>query len=485
MASRPIIIKKQIKKMNLKNSILFFIFFWFPVLLNAQNNLSDKLDFASFMQIVKANHPVAKQAVLLESTAKANQLAAKGNFDPKLFYDFQNKYFDSKNYYRLSNGGFQIPTWYGLDFKMGYEINAGQNIDPQNITAANGIPYAQISLPVLQGLLIDDRRATLRKAALFQNQSVFEKATIINELLYQAGKSYWEWQLAYANAKVFENAVSIARQRFEAIKRSAELGDRPAIDTVESFIQLQERQLSLQQANLEYQSRTFVLSNYLWMDNNTPVEITSTTTPVTYSIVSNLSTDLTELSVMKVDSLINSHPELKVYQIKLDQYQIDRQLKKDKLKPKLNFNYNPLGDLANNNWLSLNNYKWGVSFGFPIFLRKERGELKMAAIKIENTKNEAANKKNSLINKVKAKQIEFQSLLNQYALYQTTVKSYEQLWLAEKKLFDRGESSLFMINNREMGYVNAQLKLNEIFTKNKNVSLELIYSCGQLVNLNF
>jgi hypothetical protein len=80
---------------------------------------------------------------------------------------------------------------------------------------------------------------------------------------------------------------------------------------------------------------------------------------------------------------------------------------------------------------------------------------------------------------------EVQIMLNQYDLYSNTVKNYEQLWLAEKKLFESGESSLFMINNREMSYVNAQLKLNEIIAKNKNVSLELIYSFGQLASMNF
>lgn len=473
--------------MRLKNKYFTLLVLIFPVWLFGQQAIleKDELGFADFLKIVKTNHPVAKQADWLIQTANANQFAAKGGFDPKVYYDFQNKYFDSKNYYQLSNGGFQIPTWYGIDFKVGYEKNFGKNVDPQNITSNSGLVYTQVSLPILQGLLIDERRATLKKASLFQQLSVFEKNTVINDLLYNAGKSYWDWQLAYVNLQVFQNALTIAQQRFEAIKRTVILGDRPAIDTIESSIQLQERMISLQQATWEYQSKTLWLSNYLWLDNNTPIEVTDNIIPETNTSNFIENEEMNLLNIINIDSIIVNHPELQGYQIKLKQYEIDRQLKKDKLKPKFNIHYNPLSDAGNNQWFSLNNYKWGLSVGFPLFLRKERGELKLANIKIDNTISEATNKKNSLVNKVKAKQAELQTLKNQLVIYQQTVANYQQLWLSEKKLFEIGESSLFMINNREMSFVNAQIKLNEMFTKKNIVALELVYNFGQLTSVNF
>ena len=43
-----------------------------------------------------------------------------------------------------------------------------------------------------------------------------------------------------------------------------------------------------------------------------------------------------------------------------------------------------------------------------------------------------------------------------------------------------GKTSLFMINSREMSYINAQLKLNEIINKNKKAALDAEYSFGLL-----
>jgi hypothetical protein len=115
---------------------------------------------------------------------------------------------------------------------------------------------------------------------------------------------------------------------------------------------------------------------------------------------------------------------------------------------------------------------------------KERGDLKMAKIKIQNTQYENANKQNELVNKTKSILNELKSLIKQFDLYESTVKNYEKLWLAEKTMFDSGESSLFIINSREMSYINSQLKLNELFIKKKKAALEFDYSIGVL-NTNY
>ncbi len=446
----------------------------------AQMEPSVVLSQSDFLKWVKQYHPVAKQANLLISNAAANTIQARGGFDPKLFYGLRSKYYNETNYYNVQQAGVTIPTWLGVEGKIGYENNNGQFLDPENKIPANGLLYAQVSLPILQGIVIDDRRATLAKAKLFQQMSEFEKANLLNELLYNAGKAYWNWQLAYRNRQVLENAISIAQQRFGAVKRTVELGDRSPIDTVEANIQLQERIVAYQQADMEYATQSYYLSNFLWAENNLPVEIAQQTIP-------ELDTDLLKefgqlgyMDTLQAVSLVKMHPELRTYQFKLKQFDIDRRLKQDKLKPAINLNYNPLFSADNFNPGNLSNYKWGVSVGFPLFLRKERGELRMARIKIENTQLENNNKQNELINKSKAVVNQFKTYQSQYSLYEQTVKNYQKLWEAEKQLFDLGESSLFLINSREMSYIQSQLKLNELLAKGKKSSLEIQYTVGNL-----
>lgn len=453
----------------------------YSINVHGQADTSQQLTLPQFMQLVKQFHPVAKQANLIPKTAEANTLAARGAFDPKLFYDFRNKFYDDKNYYALGNGGFYIPTWFGLEFKAGYERNEGYYLNPENSMPDQGLLYSQISVPLLQGLLIDERRATLKQAKLFIDLSEFDKISVLNELLYKAGKTYWDWYLAYANLKIHENAVVLSQTRFEAVRKTFEFGDRPAIDTVEANIQLQDRIINLQQATMEFRTKSLLLSNFLWIADDTPIELSNKTIPAE-------SADINEryfnLNVAAIDSLIGSHPSLRVYDFKIKQLRIEERFKQDKLKPKLNINYNPLFSAENLNLAYQNNYKWGMSLGFPILLRKERGDLQLTRIKIENTMYEIKGKRIELLNKTKASINEFANYKIQIDIYTKNVSNYERLWQSERKLFDRGESSLFMINSREMSYINAQIKLNEIINKNKKAALETVYSFG-LLSVNY
>lgn len=445
--------------------------------INAQVNNDIVLSYQDFMSMVKQHHPLAKQAENYVNSAEAFKLSKQGNFDPKLFYELKNKFFDDKNYYQIENGGIQIPTWYGVNLKAGLEQNQGVFLNPENQMPENGLIYSNISFPLLQGLIIDERRAALKQANLFVEMSEQEKVLALNELLFKAGKSYLDWSLAYQKLLVHENALTLSKERFEAVKNTVKLGDKPAIDSVEANIQVQDRTINVNQAKVEYVTQSLLLSNFLWKDGTSPIEITERTTPSSWTAINPQNMDN---YLNKLENITENHPTLKLYDYKIKQLTIDKKLKQDKLKPSLNLNYNPLFNNNNFNVNSLENYKWGVSIGFPIFLRKERGELQMAKIKLENMNLETTYKKNELINQIKNALNVYANFSQQVTIFSSNVENYNQLWNAEKKLFELGESSLFMINSRELSYINAQLKLNDIIYKNKKSALDIEYNFGQL-----
>lgn len=448
----------------------------------AQTVTTTELKLDEFLQLVKKNHPIAKQANLVVLSADASTLKARGNFDPKLFYDFQNKFFDSKNYYTLENGGFTIPTWFGIDLKAGYTQNEGNYLNPENSNPVNGLLYSQISIPVLQGLIIDERRNILKHAKIFETLTEYEKINILNDLIAKAAKVYWDWNLSYNNLLVYKNGVQLSTERLTAIKKGAKLGDRPTIDTVEANIQLQDRMLNYEQAKMDYQVKSILLSNFLWLENDTPIEITEKMIPTIEKENTNQLLKI-EKQTLIIDSIIGAHPTIKIYDLKSQQLAIDKKYKQDKLKPVLDVNYNPLFKPTNIN-NQFNNYKWGLSFSVPILLRKERGDLQLAKIKIENNNYETIYKKNELLNKLKSAFAEYKNYKNQLTICKQNVFNYEQLLISEKKLFEGGESSLFMVNSREMSYITAQIKLNELQNKSNKAEIEVEYSTG-LLYLNY
>jgi outer membrane protein TolC len=183
------------------------------------------------------------------------------------------------------------------------------------------------------------------------------------------------------------------------------------------------------------------------------------------------------------NEIIAFHPNIKAANFNLEMLNAEKKLKMEKLKPIINLNYNPLFDAAKINFSALNNYKWGFSVNFPLFLRKERGDLTLAKLKIQQSQLELDYKKNEIGNKIKMSQNDIQYSNNQLEIFKYNIKNYEALWIAEKRLFENGESSLFMINSRENTFINARIKLNDYNYKYNKSVLEMYYAKGQLQNL--
>jgi outer membrane protein TolC len=211
------------------------------------------------------------------------------------------------------------------------------------------------------------------------------------------------------------------------------------------------------------------------------MEIDEGTVPVSKSAV--------ELSTMngvlldRMDSLVAFHPYLQQIRFKIDQLKIDRRMKTEQLKPLLNLKYNALNQVVGNNPftdLSINNYNWGLQFSMPIPLRKERGALKLAKLKIQEAELGVIDQQARIGYKINSAINEWYTSRDQTTLYRRTVADYEGLLNGERQKFSAGESSLFMVNARELGFINAQIKYLELLAANQKAILNAEYALGTL-----
>ena len=108
-----------------------------------------------------------------------------------------------------------------------------------------------------------------------------------------------------------------------------------------------------------------------------------------------------------------------------------------------------------------------------MFLRKERGDLKLAKLKIQDTQYEIQSTKVALKNKIDAINQELESFILQNDYTGVIVKDYNKLLIAEERKFFLGESSLFLVNSRESKLIDAKLKAisieNEFFNTKANL----------------
>jgi outer membrane protein TolC len=422
------------------------------------------LTLQEFLGYVKRHHPIAKQADLLIDEAQANLLRARGGFDPKIEADYRRKDFKGTEYYDELSGVFKIPTWYGVEFKAGAERNQGEFLDPSLSVPDGGLFSAGVTVNLGQGFWINERMATLRKARLFEKQNAAQRDLQANDILYQASLAYFDWWQATREVLFFKEILQTAVIRERGVSISAREGDKAAIDTVEAGIATQSRLLGLEQALVTQTKSRLTLETYLWL-NGIPVELQETVIPqeeLTGSIdvvLGILGTNLSEFS-------LENHPKIIALNLKLDQLEVDRQLKANKLLPKITAEYNfitPEWDQLNT--LQQDNYKAGLTFAYPIFTRKERGDVRLAKVKIEDARYGLQSESLILLNKVSAIFAQLESYERQLEIVGQLASGTQRLLQAESRKFDLGDSSLFLINAREVKFIEARLKQLEVQSK--------------------
>lgn len=431
--------------------ILFFSSFLF-----GQSKNSQELTYNEFLGYVKKYHPMVKSANLEVNSAQANLMMARGGFDPKIEVDFDKKQFKDKEYYSLLNSSFKIPTWYGIEVKAGFDNSEGIYVNPENTLPNKGLTSIGVNIPIGQGLFINQRMADLRKAKIQIQLSQAQRKLQAIEVLYNASIAYFNWKRNHSEMQLYTTYLKNAEIRLKGVASLIKNGDKPAIDSVEAGIIVRNRKLNLEDSQLKFAKAKLELSNFLWLENNVPLELQD-------SIIPEEQLEKTIKETLKINELlmenfsIKNHPKINSLQSKLEILEVERKLKANSLLPKIDFGYHYLSEPNYWNDTNFNNYKVGVNFSFPVFLRKERGGLQLAKFKIQDTQYILDLERVQLKNKISAQQTEINSLERQRKLIADLVKDYNTMLNSEERLFSLGESSIFLINTRENNLISSQL----------------------------
>ncbi|WP_083262388.1 TolC family protein [Roseivirga sp. 4D4] len=448
------------------------------------------LPLESFVDMVLLSHPVVKQANLLPENAKQEIRLARGAFDPKLESSWDVKNFDDKEYWDLFNTTLKVPTWFPVDPKVSFDRNKGQFVNPENsIPGSDDFQQvtAGLSLPIGRGLLIDQRRATVKQAELFAQITDAERIKMINKVLLSASKDYWEWYFAFYNYLLIEESLNISQNVYQRVLTDFEFGEAAAIDTVQAAITLQNRKVDRSEALIDFRKAGLMLSNYLWGQNEEPMVLQDNIVPQLDFGLNLLGSDIS------LDSLrllaIQKHPELVKTNFKLDQLDIDRRLARENLKPRVDLNYNLINSPVNQQGEFVevqlrNNYKFGIEFEFPLFLRKERSKLRQTEIKIEQTTYELSQLEREILNGIEASFFELDNTRGMLSLMQEAVNNYTILLDLELINLANGESDLFKINFQQDKLLESQIKLMKMRSAMEKARVTLYWSAG-LPYLNF
>lgn len=429
-----------------------------------QNTL--RMSHKEFISIVKSYHPLAYTYRLQNQIAEAEIQRARGNFDPLVDAKNGSKTIDGTEYYKQTNVGLEIPTWYGIELNGSYNYINGQKLN--NSDTRGGLYQFGVTLPLAKNLLYDKRRALLDQAKFALEMTQAEQKLLTNELLLNADNAYWNWVQLYENYLLQSRTVNINQERLILTKKTYEYGERAAIDTTEVVSQLQSYEVEKQNAYLQFLKATQELSLYLWTENQQPYNVEALIVP-SQKITQAESYENYGVLLAQIDQRdINQHAALQYYQQKYNILESERRLKRQSLLPKLDFTYNFFNkESYETELLPLfeNNYQYGLKLEIPIFLRQARADYRIAQYKIEQNQFDADYKQQELNAKITAYKNEVLSYQSQINLMQSNIENYKRLLSAEEIRFSNGESSLFLINTRENKLLEAEQKLLDLRLK--------------------
>ena len=412
------------------------------------------LTLEEFLGMIKAYHPYVKQAKIDLSAVEADLLASRGVFDPKLSVKGASKTFDGENYYEKLGATFKIPTYFGIDLIGTYDRNEGNYLNPSDYLS-NGVLYSVgADIDLARGFWANERLNTLKQAKLYTRQAEEKVLLQVNKILFEATQSYLKWYESYAAYRIWQQFVDNAEFRLSAVRSAFERGDVAAIDTTEARIALNARALSFQQAKLDLRQSALKVSNYLWLDQ-VPLELSSEMRPE-----ENLSSMHARFVVLNND--LTKHPLLRAGNFGVAAGRLDQRLKTVGLLPEMTLGYRWLSGDRNFEqlgWaLDPQNNSTQFKLALPLFLRKERGALKLSQLKLQEAELNLAQNTLELSNKIQGLEWAVDAVQQQSDIASRLVSDYQVLYNAEQVKFSQGESSLFLVNNRESNYIESILK---------------------------
>lgn len=460
-----------------------FLCFLSSAFASPSQNDTTQLSFTAFLHAVYHYHPLTKQARLQKDFAEAEMRLARGGFDPKIDANWDTKNFKNTEYYNIFSASVKVPTMIPVDPKFEVSRNRGDFLNRERFISEE-TDYTQfaagLSLPLGRGLFTDARRTVYRQAEVFQDLSKAEQTKMINETLLDVSIDYWNWYYSYHQMSIIAQSLSISEEVFRRVRLDYDYGEASGMDTIQAMINKQTLLLELQIAQNEWIQDRLLLSTHIWDEKGDPLELKEMTIPEPWF------DEQLDLSSLKIDNFlanVERHPELLKLTYKEQHLTLENRLNKENLKPQVDLNYNfinsPIdtqGDVVTPSFLE--NYKFGLGFNFPLFLRKERAKVLKTDLKILTNQYEIENKRRTILAKINT---QYQQLVNARGIVEQSnslARNYERLLNAEFVNLEVGESDLFKINVQQSKYLQAQRKLlksQAAFQKNKAY---LYYAAG-------
>ena len=352
----------------------------------AQSARTEPLTISEVLARIELTHPLLRATGVERMNARARILEALGAWEPKFKNRTESDRYQSWNFLAFVNettGGYNDTTLemgHPWGFRLAGGIRSGfgdrTNQNSHALLANDGLLFwhnQQMILAgeahLLRGFMMNEEYAEFKKAELAGPQAEIAVAQKRQDLYLAGAVQYWDWQVAVKQAEIVKRALAVAEERFAQIEGQAKRGLASPLDVIEANKEVQVRREAAIAAQRKVEYEQYKLSLYLW-ENGEPVTPRPEWAPE-FQGETPLPTK-EEVAAYKVEAK-EVRPEVRELYIEAKMNNIDIQLAKNYLLPKLDFKGGQME--AGSDWNVGVGYRMESWFAMPIFQREGRGKV--------------------------------------------------------------------------------------------------------------
>lgn len=422
------------------------------------------LTFSGVMNRVQSAYPKVR-GIAQERQAAAGKIREKqGAFDTTVSLGLEYLSYNSASS-RGKNAEASITTATvemamrsGAKLIVGRDANSGLVKSPISSTGSDGTIYAGIKLPLLRGAGVNEKSIAELQAKLGLPLAEAAITQVVVASKAAAGSAYWEWVAAGKKRKVATDLLALASLRAKQIAREVELGSQPPIAITEAEQEVRRREASLNKADRDVQKTSIKLAGYLWQDDGTPLPPPS---------VEELPSDMPAPAFLEVARLqasredaLAKRPEILAIALQLSTVGLDERLANNDSRPDLSVVLQPGQDMGR---LGIGDtLKAGINFSVPVGRWDATGRRDTARAKTIKLTQDRELVKRQVLLEVDDAWSAINASVERYLATDAEVTLAKRLEDGERKRFAEGDSTLFLVNQRERATAEALGRLIDI-----------------------
>ena len=418
--------------------------------------------FEKLLDLVNRNYPKLLSADAERRIAGAKRLEKAGFFDPVLthvseYLRVQDTFTPGKAKDAIHNESrLDLLTRSGVRFFAGARLNPNDTKTPFVPTGKSGEYIAGMSVPLLRGLRINEKTGAEQQAKLGEPlaDQIFGASRL--DVLFKAAATYWEWVGAKARNDVSRNLLKIAVDRVEQIKERVTAGDAPAIEVAEAEQEIHRRQALLTRADREFQKASIALSLFLWTESG-PQEVPPAREVPRLDFVPRPITEAEQSEGIRLALL--RRPELKRIKYEREQAKVDLAIAQNFLLPAMDLFAAQGADTGPQGIGPV--VRGGISLSVPIRQRTARGQIAAAKLKIQKLTIDEKFERQRIEMELRDVASAINTACDKYNSAVLELSKAREVEEGEKLRFGVGDSTLFLVNQRERFSAEAELRMVE------------------------